>query len=234
MKKYIGLASLILLALLSGCLYPNERRAENQVPYPAQIQLVQSAVDQFLEQDGVLPLVTKEANTPLYEKYVIDFNRLVPRFIESPPGNAFERGGVFQYVLVDVEDNPTVKLMDLRLTNAVRDLQLRVNQYLLDNYLPVKEIVDQGYFTLDYTKLNLKEEPYVKSPYSMQALPFVVDQDGRVAIDYRKDLYLLLQEVNKEGFEDGRDIRYLLLQDSFIVPAHSFPYILLDGEVILQ
>lgn len=234
MKKYIAFTSLIFLTLLSGCLYPNDRRAENQVPYPAQVELVQQAVNQFQEQDQVLPIMTKEADTPLYEKYVIDFTKLVPRFLEGPPGNSFEKGGVFQYVLVDVETNPTVKLMDLRLTNDVRSLQLRLDQYLQSNYLPIEETIDGGYFKLDYSKLNLKEEPFVQSPYTMQALPFIVNKEGKVAIDYRSDLYYTLQEKEMDALAEEEDIRYILLEDSLIVPSHSFPYRVVNGEIVLQ
>ncbi|GAA0353006.1 hypothetical protein [Bacillus horti] len=235
MKKYIAcMMSIVFLLVLSGCLYPNERRAENQIPYPAMVESVQSAVDQFQEANGVLPIATRDADTPLYEKYVIEFQRLVPRFLEAPPNNSFERGGIFQYVLVDVEEDPTVMLLDLRLTNAVRDLQQRVNQYLRDQYLPVESIVDQQYVKLDYEALNLREEPTVQSPYSMQELPFIVDSSGRVGIDYKKDLYYFLEQSDFEQLEEGKDIRSILYQSSLLVPAHSFPYVIENGEIILK
>src|SRR5690606_11553457 len=96
--------------LLSGCLYPQEKKVENQIPYEDQIKSVQTAVDQYKETtNGLLPIKTRDYETPIYIKYPIDFSKLAPRFIATPPGNAYESGGVFQYVLIDVETNPTVK-----------------------------------------------------------------------------------------------------------------------------
>lgn len=226
----------ISIFFLSGCLYPQEERAENQVPYPDQLTTVQHAIDQYLEQHQVLPILTKDADVPLYEKYVIDFNKLIPLFISRPPSSSFQEGGVFLYVLVDVEENPQVKLLDLRLTRRVTDLQMRVNHYLQKHqFLPVKEIVDRGYFLLDYEKLGMSSGTQVESPYSRQYLPFIVDQNGRVGIDYRLDLYQVLQEDETILPEEGEDIRHLLMQDSFFAPAHSFPYTInKNGEPILK
>ena len=36
----------------------------------------------------------------------------------EPPGNAYESGGVFQYVIIDAESNPTVKIVDLRIAES--------------------------------------------------------------------------------------------------------------------
>ena len=52
-------------------------------------------------------------------KYPIDFKRLVPQYMAEPPGNAYESGGVFQYVIVNAEKNPTVKIFDLRIADLI-------------------------------------------------------------------------------------------------------------------
>lgn len=50
---------LAITIMLSGCLYPQERKAENQIPYEDQIQAVQLAVNNYKEaSDGLLPIKT--------------------------------------------------------------------------------------------------------------------------------------------------------------------------------
>lgn len=219
---------------LTGCFYPQENRVENQIPYPDQIAMVQKSVDDFQVKTGVLPILTKEADTPIYQKYVIDFKQLIPAYLSSVPANAFEEGGVFQYVLVNVEEQPEVKLIDLRMAAKITELQLRINEYLRKNqYLPVEQIVDNGYFTLDYKELNLKEPPQVKSPYSENYLPLIANQEGRIGVDYRIDLYHVLKNLQLGDVQEGEDIRKILLIDSYIVPAYSFPYYLKNGEPVL-
>lgn len=243
---------LCICMLLSACMYPDERRMHNQPPLPVHIEQVQLAIDRFQESRGVLPIHTKPADTPLFEKYIIDFQQLTPAFVERPPASAFEMGGTFQYVLVEVEDNPTVKLLDLRMSETVREVQLRVNQYVSRyDWLPVKESIELGYFTLDYDKLNMKIEPTVISPFSRQNLPLIVSANGRVGIDYRFDLYQAIEQLKEEqeqmsdeleqelGLElklADEDIRYLLYQDSYFAPGHSFPYIFDNesGSVLLK
>ncbi|GMB07863.1 hypothetical protein EDD69_101168 [Thermolongibacillus altinsuensis] len=226
MKKWMQtiFATIVMLAL-SGCLYPEERLVQNQIPYKDQVQSVQAAVDQYREATGgLLPIKTRDMTTPIYQKYPIDFNLLTPRYMAEPPGNAFESGGVYQYVLVDVETNPTVKLLDLRMAEAIRDLKLRINMYRdTHGYPPFKEMLAKGIFTLDYKKLGLKEPPYVVSPYSGKNLPLIIDANGEIYVDYRIDLYERLQKTN-HSYQYGEDIRDLLVDDSLFVPAYSLPY----------
>jgi hypothetical protein len=237
MKKIQKMMTILLFVLfLSGCLYPNERRVENQVPHKDQIELVQRAVLEFKDKHGVLPIETKEAETPIFEKYSIDFKKLIPRFISRPPANAFEEGGIFRYVLVDVEENPTVKLIDLRLTSRVGDMQLRVNEYLRENrYLPVDQVLEGGYFTLDKEKLKVKSTE-VPSPFfrNQHHLPLIANQKGIIGIDYRIDIYRTLQEKGEQNNEKVDDPRFILLEDHMFVPAHSFPYEFKNEEPVLK
>lgn len=236
MKLKMALLFFAMTIFLSGCFYPNDRRVEHQMPHPDQIELVQSSIDQYREKTGVLPIQTKEADTPIFEKYVIDFHKLIQqRYMDRAPSHSFEEGGVFQYVLVDVETDPKVKLIDLRLSNEVRSLQMRVNDYLRRNtYLPVDQVIEGGYFTLDYNKLNLKPVPLVQSPFSRQYLPFVADQDGRIGIDYRLDLYQAIQDREGLSALEGEDIRFVLVEETHFVPVHSFPYTIKDGEPVFM
>ena len=64
--------------------------------------LFKQHIKQFQEdQGGILPIKTLDQTTPIYHKYPIDFKRLVPEYMAEPPGNAYESGGVFQYVIID-------------------------------------------------------------------------------------------------------------------------------------
>lgn len=213
------LAAAVLM--LSGCLYPEERKAENQVPYKEQLQSVQTAVNKFREDnDGILPIKTRDEQTPIYIKYPIDFNRLKPQYIADPPGNAFESGGIFQYVLVDVENNPTVKIFDLRMAEKIRSLNIRLQT---SKYPPFKDNVADHVFSLDYSKLGYKKEPYVVSPFSQRNLSLVISGKGELYVDYSPDLYEKLKS-KKHSYKPGEDIREILLEDSDFVPAYSLPY----------
>ena len=110
--------------LLSGCIYPEPEKVQNQIPYEDQVQTVQTAINQFQEdQGGILPIKTLDQTTPNYQKYPIDFKRLVPEYMAEPPGNAYESGGVFQYVIVMYENNPTVKIFDLRIADTISEIK---------------------------------------------------------------------------------------------------------------
>ena len=73
---------------------------------------MQHAVDRFKKDNGgILPIKTKEANTPIYQKYLIDFKKIVHKYMPEIPGNAYESGGIFQYVLIDVETDPNSEIV---------------------------------------------------------------------------------------------------------------------------
>lgn len=220
-RTFFTFLFMIIVSLLSGCLYPQEKRVENQVPYETQILSVQTAVEAFQkDKGGILPIKTKENDTSIYIKYVIDFQKLVPAYLPDYPGNAYENGGPFQYVLIDVETEPKVKLLDLRITEEIRELRLRLHT---QGYPPFKEQVANNVYTLDYSRLGYEEEPYVVSPYTNHHLPLLITGSGEVQVDYSSDLYLTLQEKN-HSYQPGDDIRPILTDDSFFVPAYSLPY----------
>lgn len=223
MKRKIGIMITILIvtSLLSGCLYPESNLQKNEIPYLDQLQSVQTAVNQFREAEGgILPIKTKDAKTPIYQKYLIDFNRIVPRLLAEPPGNSFENGGIYQYVLVNVEDDPTVKVFDLRIAETIREIQLRIKA---NGYPPYKDIIAYNVYSLDFEKIGYQEPPTVISPYTGQPLSFVVNGQGELFVDYRADLYQLMREKQFE-IKPGEDIRWILLEDSVFVPAYSLPY----------
>ncbi|WP_062198277.1 hypothetical protein [Massilibacterium senegalense] len=232
MKK-IGLLVFMMMisTLLTGCLFPDDQKAQKQIPYETQLQLVQTAVNQYQENTGVLPIKNKEANTPIYEKYPVDFQKLVPKYMEEPPANSFEGGGIYQYVLINPETNPEVKLIQLENVGEVQKLQVRLDVYKREHgYPPYKDVLPDGVFTLDYKKLGLKEEPHVISPYSKKNLPLMIDKEGKVFIDYRMDLYEIIKE---NQIQEGEDIRPYLVENSPFVPVYSKQCVVKNGELIL-
>jgi hypothetical protein len=220
--------------LLAGCLYPNDKLQKNTIPYDDQIAAVQHSVDRFQEDSGgLLPIKTREMGTPIYQKYPVEFTALSPKYMAEPPGIAFESGGIYLFVLVDVEENPTVKLIDLRIAEEIHELNIKLDAYRQANgYPPFKELVTNGIYTLDYDKLGYAEPPTVESPFSGEHLPFVIDKNAEVFVDYRMDLNITLQE-KEHSYKPGDDIRDLLVTDSYFVPAFSLPYTIDDkGEPV--
>ncbi len=231
-KLFLSILMCFVISVLSGCLYPQDKLAQNQVPYDDQLQAVQTAVNKFKENNsGMLPIKNKDMNTPIYIKYPIDFTKLTPGYLSDAPGNSYENGGIFQYVLVDAEKNPTVKLVDLRIAEKLRDVSLRVQVYKdKHSYPPIKKTLANGVFLLNYKKMGFKEEPYVVSPYSNKNLPIIMGNDGEFYVDYSTDLYAKINEA--KNFKFGEDIRSILVKDSPIVPAYSLPYTIKDGQPV--
>lgn len=221
MKMKVSSVMVFLMILLSGCMYPENELSKNQIAYEDQILTVQTAVNNFQKDNGgILPIKNKDANTQIYQKYPIDFGRIVPKYIADPPGNAYENGGIFQYVIIDAETNPTVKLLDLRMSETIRDINIRLQT---QKYPPFKNKIADNVYTIDYKKLGYKEAPYAISPYSNQNLSFIINGIGEIFIDYRSDLFLALKK-NEMNFKPGEDIRSILTKDSMFVPAFSTPY----------
>ncbi|MED4801066.1 hypothetical protein P9684_14720 [Bacillus atrophaeus] len=211
--------------LLSGCLYPEERKVENAIPYEEQLKQVQSAVDKFKEANGgLLPIQTKDMKTPIYQKYPIDFNRLAPRYIAEPPSTAFESGGDYQYVLVDVENNPSVKLIDLKMAEKIRDIKLLVKMYKeQQGYPPYEDVLSRDLFTLDAKKLGMKHALTVTSPISGASLPLMIGGDGDIYADYRIDLADCMKQ-SKKDLKPGAEIQDIIWEETPFVPAFSVKY----------
>ncbi|TQR19783.1 lipoprotein [Psychrobacillus vulpis] len=226
MKKLRLLAVLSMgILLLAGCGYKSGYEPENLLPYEEQLNAVQNAVNSFKEDSsGLLPIKTRDIETDQYVKYPIDFKKIVPTYMGKVPANSYEAGGIYQYVLMDVEENPTVKLVDLRIADTLRDINYRKG---INGYGPVAEVIAEGVYKLDYKKMGYKSELSVQSPYSDTLLPLVATGDGKVYVDYSIELNRLLQE-NKTEVKQGEDIRHLLTDNYAIVPAYSLPYTVND------
>lgn len=231
--RRISLLLVFVTMILSGCLYPQDRLAQNTIPYEDQLQSVQRAVDRFKEDNGgIIPIKDRDMETPIYQKYPIDFGKISPQYIPEPPSTAFESGGIYQYVLVDVEKNPTVKLIDLRLADKIRELKSRILVYKRSNgFAPFDKVLSENVYSLNYEKLGYDEAPTIESPYSGTSLPFIIDHEGEIYIDYSIDLNNFLQKTN-HSYKSGEDIRELLVKESVFVPAFSIPYTIKNNEPI--
>ena len=211
-----------MVILLSGCLYPNENLQQNQVPYEDQVESVQKAVLEYRKDNGghLLPIKTKDQDTPYYMKYIIDFQKLVPKYMAEIPGNAYENGGVFQYTLINEETDPTVRLIDLRLAEVISDTKLQIQS---QGYPAFNEKIGTNVYSLNYKNMGFEKEPTVKSPFTGKNLHLVLGEDGELYIDYTPDLYELL--INRStDIQKGEDIRGELVKDSLFVPVYSLPY----------
>ncbi|WP_429668612.1 hypothetical protein [Bacillus gobiensis] len=224
-QKILCLISVILL--LSGCLYPEEKKIQQTVPKNDQLSGVQEAVNEFKKENGgLLPIKTSGTDTPLYQKYVIDFDRLSPRYLTEPPGTSFENGGEYLYVLTDVENKPTVKLIDLKISEEIRKLKLLLQMYKdRHKYPPFHKQMAGGLFALNYEKLGLKQPPEVTSPVTGNSLPLLIDGHGEIVVDYRSDLSFLLDHRN-ESYPKGAPIQDIYWKETPFVPAFSPGYTL--------
>jgi hypothetical protein len=225
----LPLMAALLSLLLGGCLYPEERKLENQIPSSFYLEATQKAVEQYQKDTGVLPIVTKPLDTPIFEKYEIDFRQMIPKYLPDAPGNSFEKGGVYKYVLIDVETKPTVRLIHLGMVSKVADVQTAVNRYRERfGKLPIKAEVGSGYFMIDFEKIGMKETQ-VPSTTGNYLLPLIMNGNGEVGIDYAADIAAVLHS-SKAQVPKNTDPRYVMARESMFVPAKSFPYEWVNDE----
>lgn len=231
MMKYFPTGFLCLF-LLSACGYTGDPEIQHHV-YKSQIETVQSAVNQYHKDTGVLPIKTRPQKTPIYQKYPIDFDRLVKKYLPDPPENSYLKGGIYEYVLVNAEKNPTVKVIDLTTVDKVQEVQRRVDMFRAKHgFSPLKDVIVNKRYSLDYKAMGYQNPPAIKSPFTGRDLDFVIDTKSKVHIDYRSDLYAFLKKYG-EDYQKGEDIRNILVKHSPFVPVDSFPYTVNDkGEPI--
>ncbi|MEG6533339.1 LptM family lipoprotein [Caldifermentibacillus hisashii] len=222
MKKAIFLFTIMSICfILSGCLYPEDDQAK-RLPNEVEVEAVQKAVDNYYQDtDGILPIKNKDDETDMFMKYLVDFKRIVPQYLSEIPKNAYENGGVFQYVIMNPETNPTVKIFDLRIAEKIREVNYRL---VSKEYPPFKEVIGKNAFSLDYKKLGFEEDPMIESPYTGKNLPLIMSGEGELYVDYTNDLYQLWETGKLSKVKPGEDIRIMLAEQSIFVPAYSLPY----------
>ncbi|TFE29980.1 hypothetical protein [Cohnella luojiensis] len=226
----IGVLSLSLFSL-TGCLYPDDQTPGSNVNARQSVLTVQDAVDSYQEQTGLLPIQNAKESTPLYEKYKVDFGKLKRMdFLAQIPSAAFENGGAYQFLIIDEETKPLVKLLDLTVFQAVSDVQKKINEYRSGhgNRNPAGDERYPGFSTIDFGKLGA-EEPDISSMYSHQSLSLLVNVKGEVLVDYGIDI---ATAVKKSGTEPrpNVDLRRILVEESYFVPVRSPAYRWANGE----
>lgn len=233
MRIFVHVMGVVLLLLtLTACLYPQGELAKNSAPNEAQLNAVQEAVVHYKETtNGLVPIRTKDNEVDRYEKYLIDFSLLKERqLLSETPGSAYENGGIYQFILLHPEDDPQVKLVDLRLTEKLREINVKVNLYRQRNiYPPFGDQLASGIYRINYKKLGYSSEPFVQSPFTKNNLPILLTEDGEIFIDYRIDLMDALQQFD-HSLRSGDDIRVLLEDNYPFVPAYSLPYTIDDNN----
>lgn len=236
MNRLLLLSIFIFTIVLSGCLYPQSELSKNQIPNEEQLAAVESAVLQYKEQsNGLVPIKTMPSDVSLYEKYIIDFTTLrEAQLISEIPATAYENGGFYQYVLITPEEDPRVRLIDLRITEKLREVNVKLDIYRQQNlYPPFGEQIADGIYRLNYEKLGFKEEPLVVSPFSQQRLPLLMTTDGELIVDYRIDLQMALEQYDV-NIEEGEDIRFILEENYPFVPAYSVAYTVENNEPVFK
>lgn len=228
------LLMIITSMLLSGCLYPKEMRKDNQASVKEGILLVQHAVDEFFTANGILPLVTADMDTPRYEKFKVDFNALISaKLLSAIPADAFESGGHHTYLILNEETKPIVRVMDLITAQRANDLQRLVTLHLQETgEVPLGIERYPGYYEIPLSKIKAKELE-VNSPYSGEAISFMMDHRGNVYADYAFDI---MQAIELAGGLDNvkqyADLRELLVEASSFSPVKSVKVVWQNNTVV--
>ncbi len=224
----------VMTALLSGCLYPKDQLEQNKMPPKDAILSVQAVVDQYQKDTGgLLPIENSKPDTPVYEKYRIDFDKLQRmNYISEVPATAFEKGGSYYYLIINEETDPTVKLMNLVIYQQLNDIQASVKSYsdTHEGKLPAGKSVYPDFTSIDYKGLGIKE-PVLSSVFSGQTLSTIMDAKGGVYLDYGIDIMQALQKLDSGKMPaEKQDLRTLLVDQSDLVPVKSPIYRLRNGE----
>ncbi|SFI55967.1 hypothetical protein SAMN02799624_01374 [Paenibacillus sp. UNC496MF] len=237
MKGFRSAAAALVLVctavLLSGCLYPRDRLEQNQKPPKDAILNVQTIVDQFQKDTGLLPIQNSDEQTPVYEKFKVDFDKLQRmNYLSAVPASAYEKGGSYYYLVINEEKDPTVKLMNLVIYQKANDLQASVKAYAgaHGGKLPAGQQLYPSFAAIDFKALGVKD-PELRSVFTGSVLTAMTDPDGTVYLDYGPDL---MQQLGKlpggEKPEPDADLRTLLVDGSDFVPVKSPLYKLVNGE----
>lgn len=226
--------AVLAVVIATGCQMRTEEYSRQVMQnLPQEVQQVQAALDRYMEETPVLPIKSSQGYS-LYEKYVLDLNRLDP-YLGSRPTNSYEKGGHFVFVVADpgTGEDHQVRVLDLRVTEEIRDLKRRVDRYQQSNGTwPRDSQAGEGLYNLDYAVLGI-EPVTIPSPYSSQwSLPVLIDANGALFLDYRADVLRLMEEKKLKA-EEQQDLREWLWQDSLLVPAYSPLIRLKDGDPVL-
>jgi len=229
------LIALIIITLLPGCMYPDSQTRSGNITTGEYIVVVENAVQAYHKRTGVLPIHNSTIDTPIYEKYRIDFKLLRDyNLISRIPPDAFEEGGNYYYMIVNPEAEIHVKLLDLRVSQAAADLQRLIDNYKLrEGRLPLGERKNAQFYQIDY-KLLLMKQQQVKSVYSGQYLTYLLHESGQLAIEYAPDIMQAIQMNGNQEPDSSSDLRTLLLEQAPFIPVASYPYRWENGEPVID
>ncbi|SFF04698.1 hypothetical protein SAMN05216378_4868 [Paenibacillus catalpae] len=223
-------AMLVILTVavwsLSGCMYPKSELKQNQAAPKEAVRNVQAAIDQYHSETGMLPMKTSPEETPVYEKFLVDFAQLKNKgYLSSIPTAAFENGGNYYFLIINEETKPQIKLMNLVTYQQINDIQTWVNEYKNshDGQLPKGEQAYPGYSYIDYKAMN-KKAPELRSDYSFQTLAAIMDESGRVYTDYGIDIMQVIQKKGDTALSKDTDLRMNLVDSDMFVPVKAPVY----------
>lgn len=226
------IATCALLAIgLTGCLYPKERLVENQAPPREAVRNVQAAIEQFQADRGLLPIKNSAADTPVYEKFIIDFAKLQRmNYISDIPNAAYEKGGDYYFLVLNEETEPIVRLMSVVVYQQLNDLQAKVDAYAAANggALPIGEEAYPSFYYLAVDRLGVAK-PDIRSVFGGQPLSVLVHESGTVFGDYGIDVRQAVERSETEPAGE-QDLRELLMLQSLFVPVKSPAYVWKDGD----
>ena len=127
---YRLLAAIAVLAFLGGCLYPEERLAQNRIPPREAARQVQDAIDQYRADRQLLPIKNADPDTDRYEKFLVDFGKLQRTgYLTDIPAAAYEKGGAYYFLVQREEEDPLVRLMNIVVYQQANDLQDRIDAW---------------------------------------------------------------------------------------------------------
>lgn len=219
MKWYRASIWILALLVLSACGYPAEQRLKTS-DLPIHIAQVQSAVEAYQQQNKLLPYLYKDEERKLTTKYLVDLKSL-SGYGADIPTTSFEKGGTYLYVLTDVEKKPLVRVYDLRVGDEISKIEGAIRTYQKENgKLPSKTKEGSFYHQIDFAAMNMNPV-LIPSPYHIgEGLPVLMDEEGRVYVDYRTDLARYLQEKPEKPLPE-EDLRIWLARVGLFVPAYS-------------
>ncbi|MGF7050026.1 hypothetical protein J2T13_004549 [Paenibacillus sp. DS2015] len=233
-RKAASMVMVILLMLMAtGCLYSGENKKQNLVSYRESVNRIQLAVDDYQKEEGLLPIINADQDTPRYEKFRVDMNKLKNKgYIDEIPATSFEMGGSAYFLILDEETNPTIKVMDLVTVQKVNEVQQAVDKYKRNhaNDLPLGELLYPNVHTVDLVKIGVPKIE-LTSVYSGQDMKFIMDGEGIVYADYAFDIMQAIDNSDTKPTAN-KDLRVYLEESSQLVPVKSLPYVWENGEPV--
>jgi len=233
-NKFKLLTSAALIALLlSGCLYPQTDSSSTSTVSKESMRNVQAAIEQYMNEKGILPIHNSDSTVDRYEKFRVNFDVLKKeRYIDMLPSSSFEGGGNFYFLVLNEDTEPIVKAQSIYLIQKIIDLQRQVDAFKAENgKLPIVDQVYEGFHTIDYKAMSIKA-PQLHSIYSGGITELLIGESGKVYINYASDIYQMMKQHPDYELAEQHDLRELLVMYSDYVPVHSPKYKLVNDEPI--